>query len=133
MIMTYAISDYTSGSLTVMGSITTDGHTGTLLSTNITGWSLTFTGDGALVTVTTNPLGLTFAGTDLSATATALSFNFADSESGLLEFTSATCYSCASLTYETAGENGGVQGVIELAVSQSPDNLAEENIFPGYE
>lgn len=91
--------DYTSGSLAVVGSITTDGNTGTLLSTDITGWNLTFTGDGAPIIVTTNPLGLIFAGTDLSATATALSFNFADSASGELEFTSPTCHPCASLTY----------------------------------
>jgi hypothetical protein len=123
--------DYTAGSLTVMGSITTDGNTGPLLSTDITGWNLTFTGDGAPITVSTAPGGLLFLGNDLSATTTALLFNFGDSASGTVEFTTPSGLPQASLTYETSGANGGGPGVIELGESQSQDNTSEANIFPG--
>ena len=77
--------------MTVNGSITTDGTTGTSLgSPNITAWSLTV--DSSLlpnpVTLTGANSTLTLTGSDLTATSSALSFNFAGTDSGLLEFAS---------------------------------------------
>jgi hypothetical protein len=121
--------DYTGGSLTVMGSITTDGTTGTLSSSNITGWSLTITGDGAPITLT-GPTALTLSGSDLTATATALSFNFADAAAGVFEMSSPTCSPCGNLEYETAGANSPGPGLISIGAHQSEDNTVLGNIFP---
>ncbi len=77
--------------VTLNGSITTDGTTGTALgSSNITAWGLTV--DSSLlpngVTLTGANSILTLTGSDLTATSSALSFNFAGTDSGVLKFAS---------------------------------------------
>jgi len=60
------------------GTITTDGTIGLLASSNITAWSLTISSSGAPVTLTGTPGNsvLSLTSMNLSATSTALSWNF---------------------------------------------------------
>ncbi len=109
---TYNISE-SAFSLSVLGTITTDGDTGVLSAADITSWSLTVSGDGTPITLNNADSTLTLVGNDLSATATTLSFNFAGL--GTLSFNSPTCYPCANVTYLT--------GLFELGASHSEDNV----------
>ena len=78
--ITYLISDNAGipsdpqGFLT--GSITTNGTIGTLSSVNIAAWNLNISGHGQLVTYTEFNSHFTLTGSALTATATALSFNY---------------------------------------------------------
>jgi hypothetical protein len=84
--ITYKVN-ITFGSDSVIGTITTDGNIGLLTQTDISSWNLTVSDGtnsfdltpGAPSTVQTN-------GSDLSATATQLSYNFGASDSGYLIF-----------------------------------------------
>ena len=110
---TYNISE-SAFSLSVLGTITTDGDTGVLSAADITSWSLTVSGDGTPITLNNADFTLTLLGNDLSATATTLSFNFGGP--GTLSFYSPACYPCANVTYIT--------GFFELGASQSQDNVS---------
>jgi hypothetical protein len=76
--------DETAQTLTVVGTITTDGITGVLSTSDILSYNLSITGFGSpFVLASTNPQVTEMVdGNDLTATATALSFNFADSALG---------------------------------------------------
>jgi hypothetical protein len=88
--ITYTV-DFTSSNLTVMGTITTDGYIGDITSSNlstvIVGWDLTVAGDGYSIVLdnsnsnTADQL-MGSSGTDLVASSTALTFNFAGSDGG---------------------------------------------------
>jgi len=81
--ITYLISDNAGipsdpqGGLFLTGSITTNGTIGTLSSVNIAAWNLNISGHGQLVTYTEFNSHFTLTGSALTATATALSFNYA--------------------------------------------------------
>jgi len=80
--ITYLISDNAGipsdpqGGLFLTGSITTNGTIGTLSSVNIAAWNLNISGHGQLVTYTEFNSHFTLTGSALTATATALSFNY---------------------------------------------------------
>lgn len=81
--ITYTL-DQTVGSGSVTGTITTDGTLGTLAASNVTAWDLNLLGPGASLTLTNSNSSLEFAGADLSASATDLSFNFSATDNGYL-------------------------------------------------
>jgi hypothetical protein len=70
----------------VTGTIETDGNTGTLVGADIIGWDLQLNGVGASFNLTTANSGVFLTGSDLTATPTALSFNFDGSDQGYLLF-----------------------------------------------
>ena len=84
--LTYSFSD-TLGSVDVNGTITTDGTIGVLAAGDIVAYQYTVTGAGAGLPVTVScPLtcaSVTVYGSYLTATATSLSFNYADPTTGL--------------------------------------------------
>ena len=64
--------NFNDGTNSVTGTITTNGHTGALLSTDITGWSLVFQAGGATgITIGTTP---SFFGSPLQASTSVLDF-----------------------------------------------------------
>ena len=71
----YNIVNGTVGSLSVTGTITTDGNVGALTSSDISGWNLTISGDD----LTPSNSTLFLQGADLTATLSNLSFMFGDS------------------------------------------------------
>lgn len=81
----------TVGSGSVVGSIQTDGSTGTLSQANIVGWDLNLTGAGGVATFLTSTGGtsaVVLTGKDLTATATNLLFDYGAKDSGYLLFQS---------------------------------------------
>lgn len=78
--------------LAVSGSITTDGDTGPLSAADITAWHFNQTLDTghfpSAMDSTAAGASLTLTGTALTATATGLFFNFADTNPAFLNFTS---------------------------------------------
>ena len=125
--ITYNV-DQTVGTGSVTGTITTDGTSGILTAANISDWNLVIT--SSLTSNVKGPLSgnnsqLGFLGTDLSATSTALTWNFLGSDSGYLLFVTPSigsqgpfvCYSTASVTC------GGINKAIALA---SEYNFADE-------
>jgi hypothetical protein len=80
---------FSENNVTVNGTITTNA-TGTLGPSNITAWSLTVNFSSPPIPVTLTPANSTLmlTGSDLTATSSALSFNFAGTDSGVLEFAS---------------------------------------------
>jgi hypothetical protein len=83
--ITYDVNQ-TIGQGSVIGSITTSGITGILHASNIENWNLQLNGDGASVTLTNFNSDLTVVNDYLTATPTALSFNFDGAGSGYMLF-----------------------------------------------
>ena len=75
----YVVND-TTGTLSVTGTITTDGVIGVVHAADITGFSLNLTGAPTTLTQANSSWNLT--GTALTATSTQLLFNFNDNVSG---------------------------------------------------
>jgi PEP-CTERM motif len=75
---------------TISGTITTDGVTGTLSASDITNWQINQTLDTVHFLSFLNPTNsaVSLTGGALSATATALDFNFGDATASLLKFES---------------------------------------------
>jgi len=73
---------------TIVGTIKTDGKIGVLAASDILDWKLTLSDAGKTVTLTGplsgNNSAVNFSGSDLSATATQLLFNFKGADGGLL-------------------------------------------------
>jgi hypothetical protein len=83
------------GTGSIIGTITTDGTIGTLATSDITDWNLTVSYDGSSFTLTgpNYPTGnstVYVVGSDLTATATQLLFNFGGADGGYLFFQSPT-------------------------------------------
>jgi hypothetical protein len=100
MIPYLTTSSYTSDTLTVTGSITTDGATGVLTAADITAWSLTLlAGSGAPFTLSGSNSQYFVHGVDLTASSSGLFFNFGDSSTtpqpGYFAFQS-PCFGCTS-------------------------------------
>jgi hypothetical protein len=83
--ITYHI-DQAIGGGNVMGTIETDGTTGVLATGNFVAWSLTLNGIGASYTITNADSVVLVTGSDVTATATQLLFNFSGGDSGYLLF-----------------------------------------------
>jgi hypothetical protein len=84
----------------VTGTIQTDGATGILNASDITGWNLNLNGVGASFNITNSNSSKALVGSDVSATPTTLSFNFSGTDTGYLLFEqvlfSGFHYYCAS-------------------------------------
>ncbi len=72
----------------VVGTITTDGATGTINPMDFTAWDLVLTGDGATTTIasTDGNAAVWGQGVDITADATNVSFNFSGNDGGFLVF-----------------------------------------------
>jgi hypothetical protein len=84
----------------VTGTIQTDGATGVLSASDITGWNLTLNGVGASYNITNSNSSNRIVGSDVTATSTDLFFNFSGTDGGYLLFQqgvfSGNHYYCAS-------------------------------------
>jgi hypothetical protein len=85
--LTYDV-DYAIGAGSVVGTVETDGNTGTLVASDITAWDLTLNGIGASYTITSgdSDAALFLGGSDVTATKTDLYFNFSGTDVGYLGF-----------------------------------------------
>lgn len=83
--ITYDVNQ-TIGLGSVTGTITTDGTTGVLGAGNITSWNLELNGVGASLNLTNLNSGVFLNGTDVTATAADLFFNFGAPDDGYLLF-----------------------------------------------
>lgn len=83
--ITYTV-DQTIGLGSVTGTITTDGTTGVLGAGNITTWNLELNGVGASLNLTNLNSGVFLNGTDVTATAGDLFFNFGAADDGYFLF-----------------------------------------------
>jgi hypothetical protein len=72
----------------VTGSVTTDGHTGTLLASDFTGWNLTLSIPSVGETYVLTDLNsvVYVQGSDVTATSTQISFDFSGVDNGILLF-----------------------------------------------
>ena len=110
-------------------SITTDGATGVLARGDITGWNISIVDSAGMVDLTPANSQVLLQGSDLTATATALSFNF--SGSSILLFEAATIgdggpFYCAT-TGGCFGENTPSQGVSTV----NGENPIEQQAYTG--
>src|SRR6476659_2496100 len=80
--------DQTIGVGSVIGTITTDGQTGTLGIANFLSWNLTLNGDGASFTIASSDADafINVVGSDVFATPTEITFNFSAADNGYLLF-----------------------------------------------
>jgi hypothetical protein len=83
--ITYSVNQ-TIGLGSVTGSIQTDGTTGVLGAGNIIGWNLELNGVGASLNLTNLNSGVFLNGTDVTATAGDLFFNFGAADDGYFLF-----------------------------------------------
>ncbi|HSZ49944.1 MAG TPA: PEPxxWA-CTERM sorting domain-containing protein [Caulobacteraceae bacterium] len=83
--ITYAV-DQTIGGGSVVGTITTDGASGTLNGSDIVGWNLELNGVGASYNLKTTNSNAYVVGSDLTATPKDLDFNFSGGDNGYLLF-----------------------------------------------
>ena len=110
--ITYNVN-LTIGGGSVTGDIVTDGTIGVLVEANIVGYNLLLTDPAVIAPSTFNLFGsnfFLFNGSDLSATATQLLFNFSGTDSGAVDFASPSlnydvCFSTGPSSFcEGAGE-----------------------------
>ena len=85
--ITYGVN-YAIGSGSVVGSITTDGATGVLTGADVVAWNLTLNAPGPSYTIANTDVGAVnfVVGSDFTATATNLFFNFGGLDGGALGF-----------------------------------------------
>jgi hypothetical protein len=116
--ITYNV-DQTIGAGSVVGSITTDGATGLLGASDITGWNLNLNGVGATLNITNLNSHVLDNGVDVTATAHDLFFNFSGADGARLLFqtgpedgtqyycdaaAAADCYQGATVTPQSIGD-----------------------------
>src|SRR6476620_479133 len=87
----------------VVGTITTDGATGTISPSDFIAWDLQLVGLNVTTIITNADSGaaLWCSGVDITADATHVSFNFSGSDNGFLVFQDGNTYWCVNST------NGG--------------------------
>jgi hypothetical protein len=83
--ITYHV-DQTFGGGSVVGTIQTDGATGILAASDVTGWNLKLNGIGATDTLTDADSVVFVAGSDVTATASDLFFNYSGGDNGVFLF-----------------------------------------------
>jgi hypothetical protein len=98
----------------VVGTITTDGATGTINPSDFTAWDLVLSGPGSTMTISSSdtPRAVYGSGVDITADATQISFNFSASDSGFLVFqqvmNSGQTYWCVNSNNSTCNDNESV-------------------------
>jgi hypothetical protein len=113
--------DQSFGAAQVSGFISTDGTIGALTVGNVTDWSLLLN-DGSTTKTLTGPLsgnnsGLTLLGSDLTATATGLFYNFSQTTNNHVVFANFTGGQLYSLCFEGAtGNCDGIPSAIGLSL-----------------
>jgi PEP-CTERM motif len=114
----------TIGAGSVTGTIQTDGATGVLGQTDVTGWNLQLNGVGATLNLTNNNSHVFLEGSDVTATATNLFFNYSGGDQGYLlfqiNFGSAMQYTC------DATANSGVCSQGASVVPQTISNASAQ-------
>ena len=109
--ITYTINQ-TIGAGSVTGTIQTDGTIGTLAAGNFIAWNLNLNGVGASFNITDGNSVAYVTGTDVTATATDLLFNFSGLDSGVLLFQqglfSGTHYYCDATSTATCFQGASV-------------------------
>jgi len=108
------VGDRVIGDATVDLSITTDGTLGALSQSDILDWNIQITDGAGSADMTTANSQVLDTGNDLSATATALDFNFSGSSILLFEETAigdGGPFYCASNGSDCFGETGPAEGV----------------------
>jgi hypothetical protein len=119
----YYVSE-TVGSNSVYGYIETDGTLGVLSGSNILGWNLTYSNG----TNTSGGLLFPFTGSDLSATANQLSFNFSGGDGGVFDISDGSLdfdlFYCSSgqPSNQSCWLNGGGGEGIRINTFVSPSN-----------
>jgi hypothetical protein len=127
--ITYAIN-VTAGVGSVTGTVTTDGTLGILGTGDFIAWDLNLNGNGASTTITSADVGraVLVLGTDVSATASALYFNYSGLDNGILVFQdhlfSGETYWCNSTSTNYYCDQG-VSIAPESAFSSSFVNVGE--------
>jgi hypothetical protein len=105
----------------VIGTITTDGATGTINPSDFIAWDLQLSGPGSTVTISSSDAihAVYGSGVDITADATQVSFNFSASDSGFLVFQqvmgSGQTYWCVNSNNGTCNDNESVvpQGFLD--------------------
>jgi hypothetical protein len=98
----------------VVGTITTDGATGTISPSDFTAWDLVLSGPGSIVTISSGDAihAVYGSGVDITADATQVSFNFSASDGGFLVFQqtmgSGQTYWCVNSNNGTCNDNESV-------------------------
>lgn len=98
----------------VVGTITTDGATGTINPSDFIGWDLQLVGLGVTTLITNTDSGAAVwgAGVDITADATSVSFNFSGNDAGFLVFqdgkSSGNFYWCVDSTNGACGASESV-------------------------
>jgi hypothetical protein len=98
----------------VVGTITTDGATGTINPSDFTAWDLVLSGPGSTVTISSSdtPHAVYGSGVDITADATQISFNFSAIDGGFLVFQqtmgSGQTYWCVNSNNGTCNDNESV-------------------------
>jgi hypothetical protein len=111
-------------SLSVQGTLTTDGNLGSLILTDFMSWNLTLTG-----TVGSTPFSFSMttansfvSGTGVMATAAVLSFDFDSQTSNAFGFIIPSCYPCGRVVfanYGIPGEGGYSYAIATPTLSQT--------------
>jgi PEP-CTERM motif len=107
----------------VVGTVTTDGATGTIDPSDFTAWNLVLTGPGSTMTISSNDAAHAVygSGVDITASATQISFNFSASDGGFLVFqqvmNSGQTYWCVNSDSGTCKDNESVvpQGFMDTS------------------
>jgi PEP-CTERM motif len=107
----------------VVGTITTDGATGTIAPSDFIAWDLVLSGPGSTVTIANTDAqhAVYGSGVDITADATQISFNFSASDGGFLVFqqtmNSGQTYWCVNSNNGTCNDNESVvpQGFMDTS------------------
>src|SRR5580658_4181517 len=109
--ITYDV-DLTIGAGSVVGSVTTNGTTGVLVSADFTNWNLELNGPGASYDLTPSNSVAFILGSDATATAHNILFNFSGTGGNIFVFQnglySGYYYFCAAVTTTTCEQGEGV-------------------------
>jgi PEP-CTERM motif len=109
--ITYDV-DLTIGAGSVVGSLTTNGATGVLVSADFTNWNLELNGPGASYDLTPSNSVAFILGSDATATARNILFNFSGTAGDIFVFQnglySGYYYFCAAVTTTTCEQGEGV-------------------------
>jgi len=125
--ITYQV-DQTIGLGSVVGTITTDGNTGTLGASDITAWNLNLNGVGATLNLTNLNSGVFVTGGDVSATTHDLYFNFSGTPGDYLlfqvSFGDGYQYYCDAVSYTVCYEGATVtpQYVLDASEQNMPES-----------
>jgi hypothetical protein len=131
----------TIGQGSIVGTIVTDGHIGTLATSDIVGWNLNLNGVGATYTLTPSNSGVQqFLGNDLTTTKNGLYFNFSGKDGGYFDiqalspgFGSGAKYMCENSTYYGCWSGASVvpQSSSDPSAQHVPESGVQELAYAG--